>query len=94
MAKDREKEDKNKKEGRGDYFKDRADTDAARFHAVPHDEKGWAVKKEGEDKPVYTFDSKAEAVKEAKRLAKEANTMAIIHSEHGKIEEQENFEKN
>lgn len=27
------------------YFKDRAGTDEARFHVVPHDEEGWAVKR-------------------------------------------------
>ncbi|MBT2640095.1 MULTISPECIES: DUF2188 domain-containing protein [unclassified Bacillus (in: firmicutes)] len=74
-----------------EYFKDRAGTDEARFHAVPHDEEGWAVKKEGEDDPQFTADSKSEAADEAKRLAEEAGTMAYIHDEDGKIEEQFNY---
>ncbi|MBM7691423.1 MarR-like DNA-binding transcriptional regulator SgrR of sgrS sRNA [Peribacillus deserti] len=77
---------------RDQYFKDRAGTDDARFHVVPHDEEGWAVKTEGEDKPDYKTKSKSEAVKEAKRMAEEACTMVIIHDEDGKIEEQYNFQ--
>ncbi|MGX7393807.1 DUF2188 domain-containing protein [Carnobacterium mobile] len=50
-------------------------------------------KKEREDKPVFITDSKSKAADEANRLAKEAGTIAIIHSEHGKIEEQNNYEK-
>ncbi|RFU60886.1 DUF2188 domain-containing protein [Peribacillus glennii] len=78
---------------RDEYFKERAGTDDARFHVVPHDEEGWAVKTEGEDEPGYTSDSKSEAVKEAKRMAEEAETMAIIHDEDGKIEEQHNYQE-
>ncbi|MRX70750.1 DUF2188 domain-containing protein [Bacillus lacus] len=77
---------------RNEYFKERAGTDEARFHVVPHDDEGWAVKKEGEDNPAYTAGSKSDAVEEAKRLAKDAGTMAYIHSEHGQIEEQHNYE--
>ncbi|MEK3853629.1 DUF2188 domain-containing protein [Cytobacillus sp. FSL H8-0458] len=74
------------------YFKDRAGTDDARFHVVPHDEEGWAVKKEGQDEPEYTADSQSDAVEEAKRMAKEAGTMAILHNEDGKIEDLLNYE--
>ncbi|MBT2693556.1 DUF2188 domain-containing protein [Bacillus sp. ISL-55] len=82
---------KNENMEREDYFKDRAGTDNARFHAVPHDEEGWAVKKEGQDDPELTTGSKSEAVKEAKRLAEEAGTMAYIHDEDGKIDDQFNY---
>ncbi|MDN4074363.1 DUF2188 domain-containing protein [Fictibacillus terranigra] len=77
---------------RDSYFEDRAGTNEAHFHVVPHGEEGWAVKKEGVDEPKYTADSKTEAVKEADRLAEEAGTMAVIHNEHGRIEDQHNFE--
>lgn len=73
------------------YFKDRAGTDDARFHAVPHDEEGWAVKREGQDEPELTTDSKSEAVNEAQRMAEEAGTMAYIHDEDGQIEDQVNY---
>ncbi|WP_316571280.1 DUF2188 domain-containing protein [Neobacillus sp. YIM B06451] len=73
------------------YFKDRAGNDEARFHVVPHDEEGWAVKREGEDGHEMTTGSKSEAVDEAKRLVEEAGTMAYIHNEEGRIEEQHNY---
>lgn len=76
------------------YFKDRAGTYEARFHAVPHDEEGWAVKKEGQDDPELTTGSKSEAVDEAKKMAEEAGTMAYIHDEDGQIEEQFNYSNN
>ncbi|KAF0819791.1 MULTISPECIES: DUF2188 domain-containing protein [unclassified Cytobacillus] len=74
------------------YFKDRAGTDDARFHVVPHVEEGWAVKKEGQDDPEYIADSQSDAVEEAKRMAQEAGTMAILHNEDGKIEDLLNYE--
>ncbi|ANS76223.1 hypothetical protein AWM70_17905 [Paenibacillus yonginensis] len=77
---------------REDYFEERAGTDNARYHAVPHDEGGWAVKKEGEDRPVFTTNSKSEAADEAKKRAEEAGTMAILHNEHGRIEDQLNYQ--
>jgi hypothetical protein len=76
---------------RDQYFKERAGTDDARFHVVPHDEEGWAVKIEGKEEPACKTDSKSEAVKEAKRMAEEAKTIAYIHDDDGKIEKQLNY---
>ncbi|MGF2615775.1 DUF2188 domain-containing protein [Rossellomorea vietnamensis] len=81
----------NDQNNRNEYFEDRAGTDEARYHVVPNDEKGWAVKEEGNDDPVYTADSKSDAVKEAKQRAEKSGTMAYVHSEHGQIEEQHNY---
>lgn len=77
-----------KKRDQDEYFEDRAGTDDARFHVVPHDEYGWAVKKEGNDEPAYTAGSRDDAVDEAKRMAEEAGTMVYIHGDDGKIEKQ------
>lgn len=74
------------------YFKDREGTDEARFHVVPHDEEGWAVKKEGQNDPEYTAESQSEAVEKAKSMAEEAGTMAILHNEDGKIDDLVNYE--
>lgn len=82
----------NRSEEQEQYFKDRAGTNEARFHVVPHDEEGWAVKKEGQDNPEYTAESRSDAVNEAKRMAEEAGTMAILHDEDGRIEDQVNYE--
>lgn len=76
---------------RDKYFEERAGTDEARFHVVPNDEEGWAVKEEGNDNPKFTSDDKGEAVNEAKRLAEEAGTIAYIHDDNGKIDEQVNY---
>ncbi|MFC4410057.1 DUF2188 domain-containing protein [Chungangia koreensis] len=76
---------------RDKYFEEREGSDEARFHVVPNDEEGWAVKEEGNDNPTFTSNDKDEAVKEAKRLAEEAGTMAYIHNDDGRIEEQVNY---
>jgi hypothetical protein len=77
---------------RNEYFKEREGTDEARFHVVPHDNEGWAVKREGFDEPEYTG-SRDEAITNAKELAREAGTMVYIHDDDGKIEEQLNYEE-
>lgn len=79
---------KENKRDQDEYFEDRAGTDDARFHVVPHDEEGWAVKKEGNDEPAYTSDFHNEAIEEAKQMAEEAGTMVYIHGDDGKIKEQ------
>lgn len=78
---------------RGNYFEERAGTENARFHVVPGDDKKWAVKKEGENEPVYTTDDKNDAVDDAEKRADEAGTKAIIHNEHGKIEKQDEYDQ-
>lgn len=80
-------------DGRGNYFEDRAGTENARFHVVPGDDKKWAVKKEGEDNPIFTTDDKNEALEEAKKQAEEAGTKVIVHDEDGQIEEQIEYDQ-
>ncbi|WP_337019519.1 DUF2188 domain-containing protein [Oceanobacillus massiliensis] len=82
----------NENNQQNEYFEDRAGSEDARFHVVPHDDKGWSVKREGEDDPELTTGSKEDALSKAKELAKDASTMAIIHDDDGKIEDQLNFE--
>ena len=76
---------------RDKYFEDRARTDEARFHVVPNDENGWTVKAEGYDEPQFTSEDKRDAVDEAKRMAQETGTMAYVHDDDGKIDEQYNY---
>ncbi|MFD1708296.1 DUF2188 domain-containing protein [Siminovitchia sediminis] len=78
---------------RDEYFKERAGTDEARYHVVPHQDNHWAVKKEGVEEPRYTAKNKSDAVEEAKKMAEEAGTMAYIHNEDGQIETQHNYEE-
>lgn len=69
------------------YFGDRAGTDNANYHVVPDDGK-WALKKEGEEKQILQEDDKSQVVARAKELAEEYGSMAIIHDDDGKIEDQ------
>lgn len=69
------------------YFGDRARTDKANFHVVPDDGK-WTLKKEGEDEHIMQADDKTRAVAQAKELAEEYGSMAILHDDDGKIEDQ------
>ncbi|MGI2327549.1 DUF2188 domain-containing protein [Planococcus sp. YIM B11945] len=71
-------------EQRDEYLKGRPRTGKARFHVMPDDD-GWAVRKEGEEEILSIHASKLEAAEEAKRLAKEASTVAFLHYE-GKLE--------
>ena len=82
-----------KKRSQDEYFEDRAGTKDARFHVVPHDDEGWAVKKEGDDEPSYTAGSRNDAIDEAKRMAEEAGTMVYVHGDDGKIEDQLEYGK-
>ena len=49
------------------------------------------MKVEGKEEPAYTSDSKSAAIKEAKRMAEESKTIAYIHGDDGKIEQQHNY---
>lgn len=71
-----------------EYFEDRAGTEDARYHVVPHDEEGWAVRREGDDQLSCTAKSQEEAIDEAKKLAEQSGTMVYIHGKDGKIEKQ------
>ncbi|MWV45102.1 DUF2188 domain-containing protein [Paenibacillus sp. HJL G12] len=55
------------------------------LHIVSADE-GWALKEEGRDKPLSTFDTKKEALHEAKKTASEFGVNTIIHGEDGRIQ--------
>lgn len=55
------------------------------LHIVSSDE-GWAVKEEGRDKPLSTFDTKKEALEEAKKQASKRGVNTIIHGEDGRIQ--------
>jgi uncharacterized protein YdaT len=58
-------------------------------YVVPHGDK-WAVKKE-KRKTEKLFDTKEEAVKEAKKEARRASASVTIQKKHGKIEERQSF---
>jgi uncharacterized protein YdaT len=61
-------------------------------YVVPHGDE-WAVKKE-KGKKAEVFDTKKEAVEEAKKEAEDANASVTIQGKHGKIEKRQSFNPN
>jgi uncharacterized protein YdaT len=54
-------------------------------HVVPSPQGGWNVKKAGSQKASGHFETKAEAVKEARQISQNQKTELVIHNQDGKI---------
>ena len=65
-------------------------SDHANLHVVPHED-GWAIKREGQERPEKKLSTKAEAVDHAKTLASDRNCSAIIHRQDGTVETSHNY---
>lgn len=61
-----------------------------RQHLIPH-EQGWAVKKEGAQRPTRTFDNKPEAMEYAVGVARHQKTTLVVHGQDGQIMEQRTY---
>jgi hypothetical protein len=61
-------------------------------YVVPHGDE-WAVKKE-KGKRETVFDTKKEAVQEAKKEAKAANASVTVQGKHGAIKERHSYNPN
>lgn len=59
-------------------------------YVIPH-EKGWAFKKEDNKEASLVFDTKDEAIDEAKRKAKKNNANLIIQNKDGKIQSKRSY---
>lgn len=59
----------------------------ALYHVIPLDG-DWVIKKLGRDKPIFSTNIKEDAIREAKKLATEAHTIAYIHNDDSQIEDQ------
>lgn len=59
-------------------------------HVVPH-EKGWAVKKEGNDRATQVTETKKEAEKAAREIAKKDESEVVIHGKDGKIQDKDSY---
>ena len=62
----------------------------ADYYVLPH-KNGWAVKKEKNKEVSQVFDTKDEAIDEAKRKAKENNSNLIIQDKDGKIQTKRSY---
>jgi hypothetical protein len=56
------------------------------IHVVP-DQGNWAVKEEGNSKPLSTHQTQGEAIQSGKQVAKPAKAELIIHRPNGEIRE-------
>ena len=54
-------------------------------HVVPHKEKGWAIKEEGNQEYTAVFDTQQEAIDRAKLIATTHGSSVIIHRKDGTI---------
>jgi len=59
-------------------------------HVVPHS-KGWAVKREGNERATKVTKTKDEATRLAKEIAKKNKTELIIHGKDGKFIDKDSF---
>lgn len=62
------------------------------YHVVPHPE-GWAVKKENAERASSVHDTKAEAMEEGKRLAKQEKVELVQHGKDGKVQDSDSYGK-
>ena len=60
------------------------------LHVVPCEE-GWAIKKEGSNNYIKTFDTKAPCVDYARDLARNEKNELLIHGKDGKIQNRDSY---
>jgi uncharacterized protein YdaT len=63
-------------------------------YVVPHEEGKWAIKKEGNERVSKIIPDKREAVKEARKEAKEANASLTIQKRDGKVQQRVSYNPN
>lgn len=59
-------------------------------HVVPH-ERGWAIRGEGNERYTEIFDTQAQAIREAKVIAKNYRSGVVIHGEDGRIRDRVSY---
>lgn len=63
---------------------------AKNYHSVPY-QGDWAVKKEGQQKPVSTHRTQSASEDRTHTLAKQAKVEAVYHNRHGQIKDKDSF---
>ncbi|GAA5414845.1 DUF2188 domain-containing protein [Ureaplasma ceti] len=63
------------------------------YYVSPHGEKGWKIIKQGSDKAIYVFKTKAEALERARELGRNQKASVIIKGKDGKIMDSLNYKK-
>lgn len=80
---------RNKKGGSADSDSDKKNH-GANYYVIPH-ENGWAIKKEENEEASQVFDTKDEAIDQAKSKAKKNNSNLIIQDKDGKIQTKRSY---
>lgn len=68
-------------------------TNGENLHVVPRID-GWAVRTEGSSRATSIHSSQREAIEAARKLAKEAATLLVIHGRDGRIRERDSYAPN
>lgn len=63
-------------------------------YVIPYHEKQWAIKKEKSKRAERVFDSKPEAVKQAKQEARKANASLTIQRKDGRVQQRISYNPN
>lgn len=60
------------------------------FHSIPW-QGGWAVKKEGADKPISIHRTQATSEGKTQKLAKQSEVEAVYHNRLGRIKDKDSY---
>jgi len=60
-------------------------------HVMPNIDEGWSVYRSGSSRASRIFDTKKEAVKYGRVIAKSQGSTLVIHSKDGRIEESKKY---
>jgi len=60
------------------------------IHVIPHNN-GWIVRREGENRLISTHDTKQEAEKFARRIARNTRSELVIHNRDGRISSRDSY---
>jgi len=63
-------------------------------YVIPHDGNEWAIKKEGAEKVEKVFHMKRDAVKQARKEAKESNASLTIQKKTGQVQQRISYNPN
>ena len=61
------------------------------YYLSPHGDKGWKIMKQGGSKPLFVYETKAEAMKKARELGRQTKSAVIVKGKDGKIKESLNY---
>lgn len=64
---------------------------AKRYHVIPSASGGWSVRQAGASRAVRTFNTKADAIRSAKMVAKKERSTFFVHGKDGRIRSMDSY---